>query len=63
LVIGLVGAVAFARLLGALLYGVTASDTMTFVGAPFGLLLIGPTAALVPAWRASRVDPTIALRR
>jgi predicted permease len=63
LAFGLIGAVAFARLLGAMLYGVTASDPLTFIGAAIGLLIVGLAAALVPAWRASQVDPTVALRK
>ena len=59
---GIAGAAAFARLLNAMLYGVTASDPATFVGAAVGLLTVALVAALVPAWRASRLDPTIALR-
>lgn len=59
---GVGGAVAFARLLGAMLYGVTATDPRTFVGVSLGLLCVALTAALVPSWRASRVDPTVALR-
>jgi predicted permease len=61
-VVGIAGAAAFARLLGAMLYGVTTSDPRTFVGVSVALLIIALTAALVPAWRASRVDPTVALR-
>jgi predicted permease len=63
LAFGLVGAVAFARLLGAMLYGVTASDPITFIGAAIGLLVVGLAAALVPAWRAAQIDPTVALRK
>jgi ABC-type antimicrobial peptide transport system permease subunit len=61
-VFGVAGAAGFARLLGVMLYGVTASDPRTFVGVSVGLLLVALTAAIVPSWRASRVDPTVALR-
>lgn len=61
-VVGVAGAAAFARLLGAMLYGVTSTDPRTFVGVPLGLLGVALAAALVPSWRASRVEPTIALR-
>jgi putative ABC transport system permease protein len=61
-VFGVAGAAAFARLLGVMLYGVTASDPRTFVGVSVGLLMVALTAAIVPSWRASRVDPTVALR-
>jgi predicted permease len=61
-VFGVAGAAGFARLLGVMLYGVTASDPRTFVGVSVGLLMVALTAAIVPSWRASRVDPTVALR-
>jgi ABC-type antimicrobial peptide transport system permease subunit len=61
-VFGVAGAAGFARLLSVMLYGVTASDPRTFVGVSVGLLLVALTAAIVPSWRASRVDPTLALR-
>jgi putative ABC transport system permease protein len=60
--VGVSGAAAFARLLGAMLYGVTATDPRTFIGVAGGLLAVALAAALVPAWRASHVDPTVALR-
>ncbi|HEY2849400.1 MAG TPA: ABC transporter permease, partial [Gemmatimonadaceae bacterium] len=59
---GVVGAAVFARLLTALLYRVTAGDPVTFVGVSLALLAIALTAALIPSWRAARVDPAIALR-
>ena len=59
---GVVGAALFARLLAAMLYGVSAGDPRTYVGASLGLLAVAAIAAGVPAWSAARVDPTIALR-
>lgn len=59
---GAVGGALFARLLVAILYRVTASDPATFVGVSLALLAIALTAALMPSWRAARLDPTIALR-
>jgi predicted permease len=59
---GVVGGALFARLLTVMLYRVTASDPLTFVGVSLALLAIALTAALIPSWRAARVDPTIALR-
>jgi putative ABC transport system permease protein len=59
---GVAGAAAFARLLTSMLYGVTAGDPATFVGVAVVLLAVALVAALVPSWRASRVDPTVALR-
>jgi predicted permease len=61
-VLGVGGALMFARLLTSMLYGVTASDPATFIGAASGLLAVALLAALVPSWRAARVDPTVALR-
>jgi len=61
-VVGVAGAAAFARLLTAMLYGVSASDPRTYVGVSAGLVIVALTAAGVPSWRASRVDPTVALR-
>ena len=62
IVFGIVGGSLFARLLTVMLYRVTASDPVTFVGVSLALLAIALTAALIPSWRAARVDPTIALR-
>ena len=59
---GVAGGALFARLLTVMLYRVTASDPATFVGVSLALLGIALTAALIPSWRAARVDPTVALR-
>jgi putative ABC transport system permease protein len=61
-VFGVGGAVLFARLLTSFLYGVSASDPRTYASVCVGLLFVALMAALIPSWRASRVDPTIALR-
>jgi predicted permease len=60
--IGLVASAAVTRLLSSLLYCVSATDPLTFVSVPAILLLVALTAALIPARRATRVDPTTALR-
>ncbi|HEV8448791.1 MAG TPA: ADOP family duplicated permease [Gemmatimonadaceae bacterium] len=62
IVFGVAGAAAFARLLTSALYGVSASDTKTYIFVSLGLLLVALTAASVPSWRAAKVDPTVALR-
>jgi putative ABC transport system permease protein len=61
--IGLAGAFAASRLLAGLLYGVSALDPLAFVGAPVIVLIIAALAVLVPAIRATRVDPLESLRQ
>ena len=60
--IGLVVSVSATRLLSSLLYHITATDPLTFAIVPAILLLIAVAAILVPARRATGVDPTAALR-
>ena len=60
--IGLGGALWLTRLLEAQLYGVTATDPLSFTVTPVVLLAVSALAALAPAWRASRIDPVVALR-
>jgi putative ABC transport system permease protein len=62
LVIGLVAAVGLRGLVSALLFGVTAGDPLAYAGAAALLLGAACTAAAVPARRAARVDPVVALR-
>jgi macrolide transport system ATP-binding/permease protein len=60
--IGLGAALALSRIAGSLLYGVSATDTLTFVGVPVLLVLIALMACLAPAKRAASLDPIRALR-
>jgi predicted permease len=62
LTFGLAGAWVLTRLIRSLLYGITAADPATFIGSTLLFLLIGLAACYFPARRASRVDPTSALR-
>jgi predicted permease len=61
-VVGLIGAFALTRLIRSLLYEVRPDDPLTFAAVATALLLVALTASFLPARRASRLPPTIALR-
>jgi putative ABC transport system permease protein len=61
-VAGICGGFAMARVLNHLLFGVSAADPISYVGAAVVLALAVAIACGVPAWRAARVDPMVALR-
>jgi putative ABC transport system permease protein len=60
--VGLLGAVVLTRLLGSQLHGVEHTDPLTFTAVTALLLAVAILATLVPAWRAARVDPIVAMR-
>jgi ABC-type antimicrobial peptide transport system permease subunit len=61
-VIGFIGAVAASQSLGAMLFGVSRLDPLTYLGVVLLLAAVSAIACCVPAWRAARVDPMMALR-
>ncbi len=62
LAIGVAGALAVSRMLSSWLYGVSARDPLTFVATPVILAVVALVASYIPARRATKVDPAVALR-
>lgn len=60
--IGVAGAMAATRALVSLLFGISALDPVTYAGVVAMLMAVSALACAMPAWRASRVDPSITLR-
>ena len=59
---GLVGAAALTHVMASLLFHVSTMDAATFLGVPALLAVVAFVATAIPAWRATAVDPMIALR-
>jgi len=62
LLVGLWAAAALTRLMRSLLFGIDSLDVISFMAAPLILIVVALCACLLPAWRASSIDPLIALR-
>jgi putative ABC transport system permease protein len=60
--LGLAGAFTLTRLLSTLLFGVSATDPFTYTANALGLLAIALLASVIPAYRATRISPIVALR-
>jgi putative ABC transport system permease protein len=60
--IGIVASFGLTHTINSLLYGVTSSDPLTFVAVPLILAAVVAFACLVPAVRATHIDPAVALR-
>jgi ABC-type antimicrobial peptide transport system permease subunit len=60
--IGIVGSLFASRAISSLIFGIAPRDPATFVSVALLLLAVALFAAVVPAWRATRIDPTTALR-
>ncbi len=59
---GLLGALALTGAIGSMLYGVGATDPLTFGAVSVGLIVVALCASYLPARRATRIDPLVALR-
>ncbi len=61
-VAGLIGALALTRVMASMLFGISTMDAVTFLAVPVVLVVVACAATVIPAWRATHVDPIVALR-
>ena len=61
-IIGLAAALALTRLMSSLLFGLSATDPLTFAGVSMVMAAVALAACAIPAHRAARMDPVMALR-
>jgi predicted permease len=62
LAVGMAGSRVLSGALGSLLFGITAGDPVTFIEVGALLIAVAAIAGYIPAWKASRIDPMVALR-
>jgi predicted permease len=62
LAVGMAASRALSNTLGSLLFGVSSGDPLTYAGVGALLVMVAAVAGYIPAWRASRIDPMVALR-
>lgn len=60
--VGLAGAFVVSRVLASLLFGISSADSLIYAEVSLPLVLVALAAGYIPARRAARVDPTVALR-
>jgi ABC-type antimicrobial peptide transport system permease subunit len=63
LALGVLGAVLASRLIRGFLFGVTPNDPVTLAGVALMMIVVGVGACWLPALRAARIDPAVAIRR
>lgn len=62
LAVGMARSRALSSTLGSLLFGITSGDPVTFIEVGTLLIAVAAIAGYIPAWKASRIDPMVALR-
>ena len=62
ILVGLAGSIAATQAIGAMLFGISPLDPFTYLGVILLLAAVSVIACGVPAWRAARIDPMVALR-